>query len=258
MLLYHLLSLLGFHYVRIGAVALMPSTREPSTAIRVSVIDGPSTLDGIPGIESQLALRAISHIKSRLGTEALLRLLQPDIQASDEFWKSIVLSSRGKAPPAFAHLDVEVDPSLFNVDMFMAWLNSSDFMAYNGANPEQYVKRRVSTEDGTSHFEITESLGGKITSFSMPDFGPGGKSSFMASLPQFPFQRTGRFQLRDGTKFADFHCAFRNKPDRSGIEATLYLWFPDATPQRLIEETTFKALEGPLDQLDRIRYKEVS
>ncbi|KAI3564246.1 hypothetical protein IWW34DRAFT_642357, partial [Fusarium oxysporum f. sp. albedinis] len=92
----------------------------------------------------------------------------------------IVLSSRGKASPAFAHLDVEVDPSLFNVDMFMAGLSSSGFMAYNSANPEQYVKR-------TSPFEITESFGGKITSFSMPDFGPGGKRSFMATLPQFPF-----------------------------------------------------------------------
>ncbi|EGU72725.1 hypothetical protein FOXB_16766, partial [Fusarium oxysporum f. sp. conglutinans Fo5176] len=128
-------------------------------------------------------LRAVSHIKSRLGTEALLHLLQPDIQASDEFWKSIVLSSRGKASPAFAHLDVEVDPSLFNVDMFMAGLSSSGFMAYNSANPEQYDKRRVATENATSHFEITESLGSKITSFSMPDFGPGGKRSFMASLP---------------------------------------------------------------------------
>ncbi|EXK82241.1 hypothetical protein FOQG_13379 [Fusarium oxysporum f. sp. raphani 54005] len=153
---------------------------ESSGTIRVSVIDGPSTLDRIPDFESKLALRAVSHIKSRLGTEALLHLLQPDIQASDEFWKSIVLSSRGKASPAFAHLDVEVDPSLFNVDRFMAGLSSSGFMAYNSANPEQYVKR-------TSPFEITESLGGKITSFSMPDFGPGGKRSFMATLPQFPF-----------------------------------------------------------------------
>lgn len=108
-----------------------------------------------------------------------------------------MVSSSDSSTPicAFAHLDTIVSSSFLNTRAFLAWLSADtgDPSRLLRAKPEGYLIADWASRNSTMGLEIIESLGGHITHFAMPDFGKGGKKTFMADLPNYPHQLTGQF-----------------------------------------------------------------
>ncbi|KAH6667158.1 hypothetical protein B0J14DRAFT_567671 [Halenospora varia] len=71
--------------------------------------------------------------------------------------------------------------------------------------------------------------------YSIPNYGPGPKKPYMATLKDYPYQAVGKATLRDGPVIANIHNSLRDKEDGTGIEAVLYGWLPSAAPTDVIQ-----------------------
>lgn len=91
------------------------------------------------------------------------------------------------------------------------------------AHPEHFLEIETVT-NGTTSVDIVEEWGHLLIHYTIPNYGPGTKQSYMAALPDFPFQAVGKATLRDGTVIANIHNSVRDKADGMGIEAVLYGW----------------------------------
>ena len=206
-----------------------------ATGVSVQVLDGPDTLASLADLELEKSRRALSLIRDRLGPKELLKLLEPEIGASDRFWLSLANSSSSTQDlvPVFVHLTAAFDLPIMDAPLFLSWLGAA---GPPGANPEEYVGSRVATSKNTTGSEAVQSLGGHVTRFAIRR---AEKKPYMAHLPPFPIQRAVQFVLATGEAFADFHLALRDgqtsRDGRDGIEAALYLWLPAGTPSAAAE-----------------------
>ena len=206
--------------------------------LRVSLVDGLSQGRNITDAELSQSQRSLLLLKHRLGPEGLVELLEPDIKEADQTWISFMRDSDGDPFPAFAHLNANVDKTALNASSLFKWIDGADSSKFIYANPEKYIASRNSLSKNESGVEMLETLGGLTTHFTLSKFKEGGKKPFIAELPDFKFQRVAQFVLADGTEFADFHYAARDREDGSGFEVMLYLWLPAATPINVVQEVS--------------------
>ncbi|CAI6086611.1 unnamed protein product [Clonostachys chloroleuca] len=205
---------------------------------------GPKELKPKDNYELEFARFTLNLLKTRIGADGLIELLQPDIKEADAFWHDVVDRSTDKWVPTDGRA-VAFLPNL-TAYSFAAW-SQSPFAdrSNNAANPEHYVKRTTNL-NGTLQSEILEGWGGVTTHFSISDYSSPpnrAKHPMLRELPEFPFQAAGDKVLRDGTKtrFGVLHISARDVPgeeygsDIPGVDIYATVWYGDGVEDEHIE-----------------------
>ncbi len=214
-----------------------PTGRSSGFAFEFS---GPNEAGNAQDFEVAASRRALAILKTRLGEEAIYKLLQADIEATDQFWRDVVAKSvGGEMIPSTTHVLVQSNDGL-TTGNFVAWFASDaggpDKLIRG--HPEHYVNRVGSdpAEPGALSATIVEAWAGKITRFRIPRYGmpDRDKSPFLQALPDYPVQLSGVPVLDDGTAFAVVHNSFRDR-EGGGLEALLTVWVPSVTPEDVME-----------------------
>jgi hypothetical protein len=202
----------------------------------------------LPKIEYEMAAArtALDLLKTRLGPEGLINLLQPDIKEADTFWHNTIDSS---TPDKWVPADGRGIAFLPNVTAarFALWSQSPLADAVNNAaNPEHYVKQTKEVAPGVLESEILEGWGGVTTYFTIPNYGPPDlvKWPMLRPLPEYPFQAAGDKVLLDGTEavFGVLHISMRDVDGApygetlKGTEVWATIWYGDALSEEFIEQ----------------------
>jgi hypothetical protein len=224
-----------------------------ATAQTTEVIDGIKFIKSGPKVdrpkdayELRFARDALNRLKTRLGPDGLLDVLQPDIKEADVFWHDAIdKSTPGEWVPTDGRV-VGFFPDL-TAAAFAAWSQSplAD-KANNAANPEHYLKRTEEVSPGVLRSEIVEGWGGVTTHFTVPNYSAPDreKHPMLRELPDFPFQAAGDKVLADGTDavFGVLHISVRDAPgeeygeEQDGVEIFATVWYGDGIDDDHLED----------------------
>ncbi|KFH42559.1 hypothetical protein ACRE_067080 [Hapsidospora chrysogenum ATCC 11550] len=230
----------------LAAILAVATAQRPATPQSTEVIDGIKFIKSGPRVllpkdeyELKFARDALNRLKTRLGPDGLLDLLQPDIQEADAFWHDIIDKSSSSLYVSADGRVIGFFPNMTALD-FAAWSQSplAD-KANNAANPEHYFKRTEEVSPGVLRAEILEGWGGVTTHFTVPDYTTPPdkeKHGMLRELPEFPIQAAGSKVLADGTDavFGVLHISVRDVPgeehgeEQDGIEVYASVWYGDA------------------------------
>ncbi|KAH6668507.1 hypothetical protein B0J14DRAFT_167117 [Halenospora varia] len=186
-------------------------------------------------IELPYSRRALLLLKDRLTPNGVLQVLANDIDNADAAWQAILAASSGQTPiPAISTVEALIPSHIMNASAFLTWFSSPAPHKLLQAHPEHYVEIE-SVANGITSINIVEEWGSLLFHYSIPNYGPGPKKPYMATLKDYPYQAVGKVTLRDGTVIANIHNSLRDKEDGTGIEAVLYGWLPSAAPTDVIQ-----------------------
>lgn len=209
----------------------MTTATEPartSETIDIAVVAGPTSPGTSADWELFFARRALAKLKSRLGQQALLELLEPDIADSARTLKAWADSSQGQWRPALTRLRVRG----ISAGEFVSYFTSitGDQPKLLAAQPEHFVL--VEAGDGPSHvIRVVENLSRYISDFYITFTG---EDQAVAELaPDYPARMVGTVALADGTTIGHALHQFRETTD--GFDALLAIYFPAAAPEEFIE-----------------------
>lgn len=209
----------------------MTTATEPartSGAIDIVVAAGPTSPGTTADWELFFARRALANLKSRLGQQALLELLEPDTAASAETLKAWADSSQGQWRPALTQLHVHGISAGEFVSYFMSITGEQPKLL--AAQPEHFVLAEAGND--LSHvIRVVENLGRYISDFYITFTG---EDQAIAELnPDYPTRMVGSVALADGTTIGHALHQFRETTD--GFDALFAIYFPAAAPEELIE-----------------------
>lgn len=223
-----------------------------ATAQVTEVVDGVTFIksgpkEDIPKEEAELgfARYALDLLKTRVGADGLIELLQPEIKEAENFWHDVIDKSTGEWVPTDGRV-IGFFPDL-TAAAFAAW-SQSPFAdrSNNAANPEHYVKRTEEISPGVLQSEILEGWGGVTTHFSILNYGPPNatRHPMLRELPEFPFQASGDKALKDGddTVFGVLHISVRDvkgadyDQEMDGIEIFATVWYGDGVDDEHLED----------------------
>lgn len=209
----------------------MTTATEPartSETIDIAVVAGPTSPGTTADWELFFARRALANLKSRLGQQALLELLEPDTAASAETLKAWADSSRGQWRPAATQLQFHGISAGEFVSYFMSITGEQPKLL--AAQPEHFVLAEAG--NGPSHvIRVVENLGRYISDFYITFTG---EDQAVAELaPDYPTRMVGTVALADGTTIGHALHQFRETTD--GFDALLAIYFPAAAPEEFIE-----------------------
>lgn len=209
----------------------MTTTTKPartSGTIDIAVVAGPTSPGTTADWELFFARRALANLKSRLGQQTLLELLEPDIAASASTLKAWADSSRGQWRAALTQLQVRGISASEFVAYFMSITGEQPKLL--AAQPEHFVLDE--TGNGPSHvIRVVENLGRYISDFYITFTG---EDQAVAELnPDYPTRMIGSVALADGTTIGHALHQFRETTD--GFDALLAIYFPAAAPEEFIE-----------------------
>ncbi|KAH9904652.1 hypothetical protein F4778DRAFT_789410 [Xylariomycetidae sp. FL2044] len=159
----------------------------------------PQTRDDIPA-----ALTALHDIKTSIGPDGLINLLQPSIEAAYDSWHDVIDSATeeysGVSADGHAALFI---PGLTAASFALSSQSELADEADHDANPEHYVNRTTPVSLGVQSSEILEGRGGVITYFTVPTYSnpPDDDTCPFLSHPDFPdlLSAAGPKNLNDGT-----------------------------------------------------------
>jgi uncharacterized protein len=202
----------------------MTTATEPartSETIDIAVTAGPTSPGTTADWELFFARRALAKLKSQLGQQALLELLEPDTADSARTLKAWADSSHGQWRPALTQLQVRG----ISASEFVSY-----FMSITGDQPEHFVLAEAG--DGLSHvIRVVENLSRHISDFYITFTG---EDQAIAELnPDYPARMAGTVALADGTTIGHALHQFRETTD--GFDALLAIYFPAAAPEEFIE-----------------------
>ncbi|GAB1218548.1 hypothetical protein ATERTT37_007807 [Aspergillus terreus] len=207
---------------------------------------GPTTSGIAEEYELVFARRALSKIKARLGLEATERLLQPDIDESNAFWRQVLADNPTNE---FRPARVELAINGLSMDEFLGWFrercqNRVPWMP--AAQPEHWVvvspaaAANANADGGSSpgyHEKVNENLGPWISRFFIT-FAPPSHACQLGELDAeaYPLQMTG-YGRTDGGQINGYVLhQFRPHANSVGFDANLCIHFPAPAPEVLFEQ----------------------
>jgi hypothetical protein len=181
--------------------------------------------------ELQQARLALSVLKEALRGEAMIRLLDPYIQAADERGQRIAAASNGEwGPPVESLFEVQG----LRMEEFFQWFQAhlSDEPAMLAGNPDHY---EIRMPEGT----ITETIGGIPTRF-MFHFEPTDPPESFRLDPDFPIRPMGSgggamATLLDGVTPVALPAGMQLRETDDGFAMKMSLYFPAAAPEEMLE-----------------------
>ncbi len=213
---------------------------------RVHLLTGPLLPGQQHTFELDAAHRALDLVKDHLGPPAITTLLAQDIATSDAAWHAILANSTGTSH-ILSEARLRAFNTAYNASTFLTWFgtDTGDPNKLLGAHPEHYVElMHVNASTGVASVDIIESWGPLVTRYQIPAYVTNGpKKPWLKKLPNFPLQSTGEAVLQDGSGLviADVHNSFRDlgvgevEAGQKGLEAIISVWFPDGTPEDVLE-----------------------
>lgn len=174
------------------------------------------------------ARRALHLLKSKLGRERLLELLQDEITESDAFMHQALQRSAGQQATGTVQLRAHGISSA----AFGRWLGAAfdreDMML--AAHPEHYVVHNVPGRP-----QIVETLGDYVCSFFMAGWKESEQPTSQGALTDAATEgRRSSLTLADGTVFGWVSTLFEDVPD--GFIATLTVTVPSACAPELVDQ----------------------
>lgn len=179
------------------------------------------------------AAQTVNFLKTQVGQEDLVALVEEECAAGDAMWKDTIAHSNPDDPVMVYARALAVVPSdVMNTTVFATWLGTFAMAGYPNrllqVNPQHYLFR----QNGDVRETIEQTGAGPYT-YSLAKASI--RQPFMPELPQFPTQMFLQATLRDGTPAFYTQSAFRDNEDGNGVEALLALFFPSATPEEMME-----------------------
>jgi hypothetical protein len=182
----------------------------------------------IDGWELEAARRALALIKDALGNEGMLKLLEAQRRASDEYFTQMIRESGGELRGALNDFRV----TGLTLEEFLTWFRNhgADRAPMAAAHPEHYVLGGGEGEGGSLASQyVMEQVGGHTPLIRLQYVDPA----------EFPDQDrdpgavvlAGRGRLDNGTEVAAFFHQFRPAPDGDGFTVRLNSMFPAALPE---------------------------
>jgi hypothetical protein len=191
----------------------------------ITVASGPTSTGTTADWELFFARRALATLKARLGAEALLELLRPQIDASTATLTEWIESSEGRWQPSVTEMRV----TGLSAAEFLAHFEtiSHDQPRMLAAQPEHFVLR----PRGGDTMQVVENLGPHISDLALHFTG---EQDAVAELsPDHPTRMVGHAVLPNGEVVAHLLHQFRDTAD--GFEVLLGIYFPAAAPEAFIE-----------------------
>jgi hypothetical protein len=209
----------------------MTTATEPARTtetIDIAVAAGPTSPGTTADWELFFARRALANLKSRLGQQAQLELLEPDTAASARTLKAWADRSQGHWRPAVTQLQVHGISAGEFVSYFMSITGEQPKLL--AAQPEHFVLAEAG--DGPSHVvRVVENLGRYISDFYITFTGEDQAVAELAA--DYPTRMVGTVALADGTTIGHALHQFRETTD--GFDALLAIYFPADAPEEFIE-----------------------
>lgn len=178
----------------------------------------------ITDFELTSARRALRLLKTKLGRERLLELLDDEITAADAFIHQALDRSAGQQATG----TVQLHANGISAATFGRWLAASfdheDVML--AAHPEHYVIHNI---PGRPH--IVETLGEYVCSFFMTGWKESEQQKSQGDVNE---DRRSSLTLADGTVFGWVSTLFRDVQD--GFMATLTVSLPSACAPELVDQ----------------------
>lgn len=195
----------------------------------IDVHSGPKVQGGIKDFEAAFARRAMMLVRRLLGDQALKDLLHEEITASDEYWKKVSSESNGEWRPS----RISISSRGLTSKEFFAFFIPKDYEVTPekiAAHPEHWV---LYAKPGTREMYVLETLGDKVSQFTLIDDGIAGK--FVTDVPGYPTKMTGRCYTEGGVQMGEVYHQFKDHDDGLGFDADLAVYFPAACEDDLIE-----------------------
>jgi hypothetical protein len=188
---------------------------------------GQSTETSIDGFELFSARRALRLLKSKLGRERLLELLDDEIAAGDAFLRDHIERSGGEETAGTTTLRAHG----ITAAQFTGWLGRAfareDVML--AGHPEHYS---IHAEPG-SNVNIVETLGDYVCSFFMRPYDDSVIGNYGLPADQ-PAGRRSQMLLEDGTVVGSIANAFDEEP--GGFTATLSVTLPATCAPDVVQQ----------------------
>jgi len=190
----------------------------------VQVTDGPRGPS--EGYELDFARRALKLLKNRLGKDAMMHLLEPDITQSDAYWERMVTESDGR----FQETSITINTTGISVQDFMTWFhaNAHDNKVMEGAHPEHYINtvgpilETLGDHPSFFHLELQDRPSACVTS---------------RDADKYPMAMCGSAVLRSGTVIGHACHQFREYDQGEGIgfEIRFGGWMPQSCEPEVLE-----------------------
>ncbi|KAI0168410.1 hypothetical protein BJ166DRAFT_611357 [Pestalotiopsis sp. NC0098] len=183
----------------------------------------------IDEFELAFARRSLARIKAFVGRDGLFKLLEPELDRSDEYWRRVIQQSGGKMRAA----EIKVSATGITLQQMLSTthMRSQDEPWMLAGHPEHYLIHEGATKE--IGLVVCETLGSHTTYFTMAldqvDARPEQRKA------EFPASMTGKGYLRDGTHVVNAAHEFRESEDGNGFEAVLRIDFPAAVDDALLE-----------------------
>ncbi|KAJ5751946.1 hypothetical protein N7520_008863 [Penicillium odoratum] len=197
-----------------------------------NVTIGPSIAGTSDEYELRFARRGLERIKDRLGLEAIEKLIQPDIDESNEFWRKVLAENvTGEFKPARIELSVEG----LTMNEFLPWFRNrcQKKVPYMLAGqPEHWLV--LSDEHGNE--KVIENLGPWVSRFFIKFEAPSQPFQKRDMYEDFTLKLSGYGHTDDGLINGYVLHQFRPHADGSGFDANLCIYFPASAPEILFEQ----------------------
>ncbi|KAG9230244.1 hypothetical protein BJ875DRAFT_162601 [Amylocarpus encephaloides] len=213
------------------------------------ISSGPDLTASLETYQLSTHKTAVRLLKTRLGEDGLLALLQPDIKEADAFWHTVIENSTPDVWHAASARVVCFFPTLTAYDFFR-WTASPLADAANlEANAEHYMKRTVTLPTGGLQSQILEGWGGVTTLFNIPDYAfPPNRTKYPFlddhSLAAGWFSAAGAKNLLDGsnatfgvlqTSVRDVDGSAYGQAGKKGIEVVANVFMGDGAKNDFVE-----------------------
>lgn len=203
--------------------------REPAT---VELISGPTAAGGLAGFELSHARLVLAQLKSLLGRQGLLGLLDDEIENGDAYLREMAGLSHGELRPTTIVLEARG----IKAAQFLQWLGRAfnDEPTLLAAEPDHYAM--FLNPDST--VTVVERLGLHASRVLLPAFDKAPTwtaETADALLPEseYPFRRIADITLADGTIVGRMLNQFGDTDE--GFRANITAYFPTACPEEFFE-----------------------
>lgn len=194
-----------------------------SQSLKIQVVSGPKTSGTTQDHELFFARRALALLKSRLGSDGLKKLLEPDIARADEWWQEKIQASGGQFIPCVTTLSA----TGISATQFMTWFKShvEDLPTMLAAHPEHYINGHT----------VLETVGEHVTFVTLKfDEKP---SDVVQNLDREKYSIiiAASASLQNGNLLGHACHQLRDLEDGAGMEGCFSAWIPAACGEEVAE-----------------------
>lgn len=201
-------------------------------SFNVTIVKGAASSESTDQFELLYARRSLALMKSLLGYQGLLDLLQPCVAESNKYWEDRCAQAAG----AFQLAGVEMSVQGLSVQDFLDWFHHAcdQPQKMQAAHPEHYIT--CNKKDDGGRYCFIENLGPWVSYMELVDLQVNGPSSeFVKRDPAFPLYMTGKGYTSSGKWAIEVCHQFKNNANGSGFDVKLGIWFPASCEEELIE-----------------------